>query len=136
MGLIRTPLVCFSHSLLFLNGSLHSLSGNVLFQTREEAQQEGLIGVNSAGNVLIRVDNTTSGAGNPTFGRNSVKILSNDTMGPGSLLIMDAVHLPFGVRLSPPLSSSSSVLLTNGIRLIVLRLARLLDPRLQLAGRR
>lgn len=76
------------------------IQGNVLFQTREMAKSLGLATVNSAGNVIIKVDNTSSGVGNPTFGRPSVKILSNDTLTAGSLMILDAFHLPFGVSLS------------------------------------
>jgi len=85
----------------FQNGIDANTTGNVLFQTREQAQQQGLTAVNSAGNVIIKVDNTTSGVGNPTFGRPSVKILSNDTLTAGSLMIMDAVHLPFGCSVWP-----------------------------------
>lgn len=85
----------------FQNGIDANTTGNVLFQTQEQAKQLGLIGVNNAGNVIIKVDNTTNGANDPTFGRPSVKILSNDPMGPGSLLIMDAVHMPFGCSVWP-----------------------------------
>ena len=53
---------------------------------------------NSAGHAIMKVDNTTSGVGNPTFGRPSIKIMSNETIPAGSLVIMDAVHMPFGVR--------------------------------------
>jgi len=59
--------------------------------------QEQLTYVNAAGHAIIKVDNTTSGANDPTFGRPSVKLLSNATVPMGSLTIMDAVHMPFGV---------------------------------------
>lgn len=39
----------------------------------------------------------TSGVGNATFGRNSVKLLTDYTIYVGSLVIFDAVHLPYGV---------------------------------------
>lgn len=85
----------------FYNGIDVNTTGNVLYQTREQAQQLNLTMVNSAGNVIIKVDNTTSGVNDPTFGRPSVKILSNDTLTAGSLMIMDAVHLPFGCSVWP-----------------------------------
>ncbi|KZT34871.1 hypothetical protein SISSUDRAFT_1009421 [Sistotremastrum suecicum HHB10207 ss-3] len=85
----------------FQNGIDANTTGNVLFQTQSQATSLGLIGTNAAGNVIIKVDNTTSGAGNPTFGRPSVKILSNDSVPMGSLVIMDAVHMPFGCSVWP-----------------------------------
>lgn len=71
-------------------------TGNVLFQSREQATSEQLAFVNNAGNAIVKVDNTTNGAGDSTFGRPSVKITSNDTVSEGSLVVMDALHVPFG----------------------------------------
>jgi uncharacterized membrane protein YgcG len=85
----------------YQNGIDANTTGNVLFQTREQAMQEQLTFVNAAGNAIIKVDNTTSGAGDPTFGRPSVKLLSNATVPMGSLTIMDAVHMPFGCSVWP-----------------------------------
>jgi hypothetical protein len=65
----------------------------------------------------MKVDNTTVGQGD-TFGRNSVRIQSQKTISIGSLMIFDAVHLPFGV--SPYLHLSCTVLL---IIIAVFRLA-------------
>lgn len=45
----------------------------------------------------MKVDNSTNGANDPTFGRPSIKIMSNATVPAGSLVLMDAVHMPFGV---------------------------------------
>ena len=81
----------------FQNGIDANTTGNVLYQTREQAAQQQLAFVNSAGRAIIKVDNTTNGAGDSQFGRPSVKILSNATVPAGSLILMDAVHLPFGV---------------------------------------
>lgn len=76
--------------------NLETVPGNVLYQTKAQATAEKLAYVNSAGNAIIKVDNTTSGVGNSTFGRPSVKILSQATVSQGSLLLMDATHMPYG----------------------------------------
>lgn len=48
-----------------------------------------------------QVDNSTSGAGDPIFGRNSIKLVSNASYGIGSLVVADAVHLPYGCSVWP-----------------------------------
>lgn len=64
-----------------------------LLQERDSAMSSQLTYV-SDGKAIIRVDNTTSGAGNSTFGRPSVKLYSSETVSQGSLVVMDATHLP------------------------------------------
>ena len=64
-------------------------TGNVLFQDQQQAAGLNLTFLNSAGNYVVKVDNTTSGVGNSTYGRPSVKLLSDYTIGPGNLVIMD-----------------------------------------------
>ncbi|KAE9409533.1 hypothetical protein BT96DRAFT_953416 [Gymnopus androsaceus JB14] len=49
------------------------------------------------------VDNSTNGANDSTFGRNSFYIESIETMDIGSLLIFDANHIPFGCSVWPSL---------------------------------
>ncbi|TDL22536.1 hypothetical protein BD410DRAFT_207110 [Rickenella mellea] len=85
----------------FQNGIDANTTGNVLYQTREQALQEGLVSVNAAGHAIIKVDNTTDGTQDPTFGRPSVKILSNATVPAGSLVILDAVFMPYGCSVWP-----------------------------------
>ncbi|EJD07880.1 uncharacterized protein FOMMEDRAFT_130930 [Fomitiporia mediterranea MF3/22] len=80
----------------FYNGIDANTTGNVLFQTKEQAQQENLTFLNNAGNFVIKVDNTTDGSNDPTFGRPSVKLLSSYTINSGNLVLFDAVHMPFG----------------------------------------
>jgi len=84
----------------FVNG-IDSNFGNVLYQTQTQAQQEGLISINSAGNAVIKIDNTTNGANDPTFGRPSVQLFSNQPVTAGSLMIMDALHIPYGCSVWP-----------------------------------
>lgn len=81
----------------FYNGWDVNNTGTVEFQTQDASQQLGLTSLNSAGNTIIKVDNTTSGVGNASFLRPSVKILTDYTLSSGNLLLFDAVHMPFGV---------------------------------------
>ncbi|TDL22547.1 hypothetical protein BD410DRAFT_814887 [Rickenella mellea] len=85
----------------FLSGVDGNSSSNVLYQTREQALQKGLVSVNAAGHAIIKMDNITDGTKNPTFGRSSVYILSNATVSAGSLVIMDATAMPFGCSVWP-----------------------------------
>jgi hypothetical protein len=75
--------------------------GVVNFTDQAFAQDQKLLYVNSVGNVIARVDNFTSGAGNSSYVRNSVQLLSKDLITPGSLVIMDAIHMPFGCAVWP-----------------------------------
>src|SRR5260370_25292634 len=50
-----------------------------------------LISINSAGNAIMRVDNTSQVSGN----RNSVRIQTKFSF-TGALVIMDSVHMPTG----------------------------------------
>jgi len=77
--------------------------GNVHFVSQATAESAGLASVNSNGQVILKVDNTTSGVGDPTFGRNTTYLESNDLMEIGSLLIFDVNHIPFGCSVWPSL---------------------------------
>ncbi|KAJ1311525.1 hypothetical protein OPQ81_010009 [Rhizoctonia solani] len=65
--------------------------GAVDYQSRENAQSNGLIEINSAGNAIMRIENTTQVTGN----RKSVRISSKYIMN-GGLAVLDAVHMPYG----------------------------------------
>jgi hypothetical protein len=65
--------------------------GTVNFLNVQDAQSNGLIGMNSAGNVIMKVETTPKVSGN----RKSIRIHSKNTF-TGGLLIMDAVHMPAG----------------------------------------
>ncbi|KAJ6562456.1 concanavalin A-like lectin/glucanase domain-containing protein [Mycena capillaripes] len=77
--------------------------GNVHFLSQADATAANLTYVDSNGHVIVKVDNTTNGGGDPTFGRNSVYLMSNELMNIGSLLIFDANHMPFGCSVWPSL---------------------------------
>jgi len=77
--------------------------GNVHFLSQANANAANLTYVDSSGHVIIKVDNTTNGAGDPTFGRNTVYLESLQMMTMGSLLILDANHIPFGCSVWPSL---------------------------------
>ncbi|PPQ68671.1 hypothetical protein CVT26_002953 [Gymnopilus dilepis] len=75
--------------------------GVVNFTDPVFAQEQKLLYVNDVGNVIVKVDNFTSGVGNASFVRNSVQMLSKDFITPGSLVIFDAIHMPFGCAVWP-----------------------------------
>jgi len=85
----------------YQNGIDANTTGNVLYQSKQQAADEKLTFLNAAGNAIIKVDNTTNGANDPTYGRASIKILSQATVPMGSLTILDAVHMPFGCSVWP-----------------------------------
>jgi len=74
----------------FFTGS-DPTNGVVNFVDQQTATSSNLISVNSAGNAIMRVDNTSQVSGN----RNSVRIQTQYVF-TGGLLIMDSVHMPTG----------------------------------------
>ncbi|KZV63841.1 glycoside hydrolase family 16 protein [Peniophora sp. CONT] len=60
--------------------------------------------VNNAGNIILRVDNTTNDL-NPgpysIFGRNTVQVISNDPININTLLVASVAHIPFGCSVWP-----------------------------------
>ena len=81
--------------------------GDVWWLDRENATEQGLAYVNSAGNAIIKVDNTSTVPYNDK--RNSVRITSNDSYNYGSVWIFDIVHLPFGCSVWPAVWTKGSV---------------------------
>ncbi|GAB1519241.1 hypothetical protein RhiTH_002307 [Rhizoctonia solani] len=66
-------------------------NGAVDYQSRENAQNAGLIEITSEGHAIMRIENTTQVTGN----RRSVRVSSKYIMN-GGLAILDAVHMPHG----------------------------------------
>lgn len=60
----------------------------------QDATSQGLAYINTAGNAVIRVDNSTNVLFNDK--RNSVRITTQDFYDFGSLWIIDVDHIPFG----------------------------------------
>ncbi|KAB5591391.1 hypothetical protein CTheo_5182 [Ceratobasidium theobromae] len=92
---------------VFTEGIDASTVGNVLFQSQAAALQQKLAYVADNGHAIIKVDNTTVGTGD-TYGRASIKINSTASFGKGSLVIMDAYHLPYGCSVWPAYWSQGS----------------------------
>ncbi|CAE6535199.1 unnamed protein product [Rhizoctonia solani] len=92
---------------VFTEGIDATTVGNVLYQSQAAALQQQLAYVDNSGHAIIKVDNTTVGQGD-TFGRASIKINSTATFGKGSLVILDANHLPYGCSVWPAYWSQGS----------------------------
>lgn len=93
----------------FTNGNDAKNYGNVAYLAKDAAQAQQLAYVNAAGNAIIKVDNTT--VGNPldnAFGRASVKMNTTQPFNKGSLVVMDALHLPYGCSVWPGYWSQGS----------------------------
>ncbi|KAF8340185.1 glycoside hydrolase family 16 protein [Amanita rubescens] len=75
--------------------------GNVTYLDRQDAMSSGLATVNSAGNAIMRVDDTTYIAPASVVNRASVRITSQDSYGAGSLIVIDLLHIPYGCSVWP-----------------------------------
>lgn len=85
-------------------GSWDNLTlGDVWWLDASDAFAQGLAYVNSNGNAIIKVDNTSNVPFNQK--RNSVRITTHDAYSLGSLWIFDVVHLPYGCSVWPAIWS-------------------------------
>ncbi|KIM38749.1 glycoside hydrolase family 16 protein [Hebeloma cylindrosporum] len=75
--------------------------GNVTYQDQANATSKGLTFVNGAGHAIVKVDNTTTLLPGPLVNRDSIRLTSLDSYGIGSLIIIDAVHIPYGCSVWP-----------------------------------
>ncbi|VDB85426.1 unnamed protein product [Peniophora sp. CBMAI 1063] len=88
------------------NGVLDPNAGNINYVNSSTAMNGPvkLAFVNGAGNVILRVDNTTNDP-NPgpysEFGRNTVQIVSKDPINVNTLLVASIAHIPFGCSVWP-----------------------------------
>ncbi|KAF8886573.1 glycoside hydrolase family 16 protein [Infundibulicybe gibba] len=73
--------------------------GDVVWLNRADAFAQGLAYVNSAGNAVLKVDNTHDVQ--PLQKRNSVRITTQQAYAVGSLWITDMLHIPFGCSVWP-----------------------------------
>lgn len=74
-------------------------NGAVNFVSASQARALGLAYTTKSGSTILKVDNTTYLANG--VHRNSVRITSNTQVNVGSLVIMDAVKLPYGGSVWP-----------------------------------
>lgn len=65
------------------------------FVTASQAASERLAFINSAGNAVMKADNTTKVPFNEK--RHMVRISTKDRIAVGSVWIADMLHVPFGV---------------------------------------
>ena len=77
------------------------------YLNQSDAMAQGLTYVNANGNVIIRVDNTTNGT-SPIYRRNSVCMMTQDTIEVGSLVLFQARHMPYGCGVCMSITSPSS----------------------------
>ncbi|TFK38093.1 concanavalin A-like lectin/glucanase domain-containing protein [Crucibulum laeve] len=81
-------------------GSWDNLTlGDVWWLNRDDAFKQQLAYINSAGNAVMKVDNTNTVVFNEK--RASIRITSQQAYGVGSLWVADMVHIPFGCSVWP-----------------------------------
>ncbi|GAA5838567.1 hypothetical protein JCM3766R1_006014 [Sporobolomyces carnicolor] len=79
-------------------GNRDNLTNGAVYYVAE-SQAKDLAYTNAAGNVVIKVDNSSDVA----YGglRDSVRITTTETYGIGSLFVLDALHTPYGCSVWP-----------------------------------
>jgi hypothetical protein len=81
-------------------GSYDNLTnGDVIWEDQANATSQKLAYVNSAGNAIIKVDNTSDVIYNDK--RDSVRITTHDAYPLGTLIVFSATHLPYGCSVWP-----------------------------------
>ncbi|KAF7325178.1 GH16 domain-containing protein [Mycena kentingensis (nom. inval.)] len=101
------PLYDFSGSTFFdgfdFYGAIDNTTwGNVSYVTAEDAAAESLAYINTAGNAILRVDNTSTVLNTFTVQyRKSVRLTSKAAFDVGTLFVVDALHMPFGCSVWP-----------------------------------
>ncbi|KAF8314528.1 hypothetical protein DL93DRAFT_2167312 [Clavulina sp. PMI_390] len=93
----------------FITGNLWNYStavdrnyGNAQFMDQSVATSQKLVYTTESNTVIVKVDNTTTGSPlDPNYGRASVYLQSYETLGVGSLILFDAVHVPYGCSVWP-----------------------------------
>ena len=75
---------------------LRFLFTRLSYVTASQASKQQLAFVNSAGNAIIKVDNTTNNL-QINQDRNSVNIATKDYFAMGSVWVADMLHVPYGV---------------------------------------
>ncbi|KAH9171666.1 concanavalin A-like lectin/glucanase domain-containing protein [Lactarius sanguifluus] len=94
-------------------GNIDNLThGDATFVNASQAASSRLAFVNSAGNAIMKVDNTTVVPLNSK--RDTVRITSKNLFGVGSVWIADMLHVPFGCSVWPAFWSSAPVWPTGG----------------------
>jgi hypothetical protein len=90
----------------FLNGfnfvtTITNFENANYMSTAANATGKGLASTTADGTIILKVDDTTDGRGNNQFGRDSIQLYSKDTFNKGSLILIDAVHVPYGCSVWP-----------------------------------
>ncbi|KAF8311950.1 hypothetical protein DL93DRAFT_2082589 [Clavulina sp. PMI_390] len=71
------------------------------YLSQTDAQTQGLIGLTSSGNTIIKVDNTTVGPEGSNYTRATVSMSSQNKFTQGSLVLFQATHMPYGCGVWP-----------------------------------
>ncbi|KAF9528060.1 glycoside hydrolase family 16 protein [Crepidotus variabilis] len=103
---IYTPLREYAGNTFFDNwayyGNVDNTTwGNVTFVDKDAATQKKLTYVNDAGNAVVKVDDLTTIAPAQLVNRDTIRLTSLHSYGVGTLILIDAVHIPYGCSVWP-----------------------------------